>query len=51
MTACLNKDYIENSSLIFSIIREKSEHSVKHRSLIQKSTHTTCNLKSIVSNT
>ncbi|XPF94872.1 hypothetical protein ACM9HF_02350 [Colwellia sp. RE-S-Sl-9] len=51
MTACLNKNYIENSSLIFSITREKSEHSTNHRSLTLKSTHTTCKLKSLVSNT
>ena len=51
MTACLNKNYIENSLLVFSIIREKSEHSTNHRSLTLKSTRTTCKLKSIVSNT
>jgi hypothetical protein len=51
MTACLNENYIENSTMTFSITHEKSEHSTNHRSLTLKSTHTTCKLKSIMSNT
>ncbi len=51
ITACLNKSYLENSSITFSITLEERKYSKNMSSLKLSSKKQECNLKSIVNNT